>query len=157
MAQYERADLEPIYSAIGEFVVDFQWVCFLMRFCYLNLFKRCGLQTHLPADVLLYSKELSDNVMNDAFEAAYCGIFQDQETRRTVRAIHKMFKGLIESRNTIVHGYWIIDEGVVVFSDVLPDEHGHRSKRHREGVKHDPLPTVAEIEKLSQTRIPQMG
>ena len=150
MAKYEKTDLEPIYCALGEFVVSFQSVSKQIRFCYLNLMKRCGLERNGPADILLYSKEIPDNVINDAFKAAYCDVFNDEETRREVKAIYKLFKDLIESRNKIIHGYWVIGEHVHVFSEQLPDVHGHRPVRRGSGVEYDPLPTVAEIKELSQ-------
>jgi hypothetical protein len=97
----DNEDLARAYSALGEFLVEFQITCWNLRFCYLTLLKRHGLANMALAEVLIHSKDMSESLLIDSFRSAYLNAFKDRETQDQIKKAHKRFRDLLEKRTRL--------------------------------------------------------
>lgn len=149
---HELTDKERdrIHIAIGRFVVEFQMICFFVRFCYANILKLHHLTDLNLIRVMIDDKNMSESLLIDSLRSACLIAFSDDETRKLVKRMHKIFRQLLEERNRILHGTWLVGEGHIALARGPQASHGFKTARRDTGVEYDHLPVIEELESLVQ-------
>ena len=134
------------YEQIGRFVVHFEHVCFYLRFGITFAFVDQGLRNQSLTRILIDNRSMTAGPLIEAHDAIMTEIgFRDDPVQKEVLdQVSKEFHALIEERNKVVHGLWMIGWGRSEDPDFfkMAGHIGRPSKR--EGMRFQELPTSAE-------------
>lgn len=103
-----RSQTDPIYKAIGEFVVTFELLGLAMSLCIKAILERSGLRNEHVSDILLAgitAEPLRTLLESLASETGWLR----SEDKATLRDVLSRFQKLTAERNDIVHGAWLIE------------------------------------------------
>jgi hypothetical protein len=99
------------FAALGEFIQDFEHVCFALRPIFIFCFHKNGLSSkgQQLAIIAINNHYLTAEPLVSIVSAVYCEAVKDDEVAvKVMRDVEKRFKKLIETRNRVVHGKWMI-------------------------------------------------
>ena len=134
------------YEQIGRFVVHFEHVCFCLRFGITFVFIDQGLRNQSLSRILIDNRFMTAGPLIEAHDAIMTEIgFRDDPVQKEVLdQVSKEFHALIEERNKVVHGLWMIGWGRADDPDIskIAGHIGRPSKR--EGMRYQELPKSAE-------------
>ena len=98
------------YEQIGRFVVEFERICAAIRLGIVFALQRDGLRNQSLAQVLINNKFMSALPLRDAHDAIMTetGARDDPIQKEVLDQASGEFHDLINVRNEIVHGHWMI-------------------------------------------------
>ena len=134
------------YEQIGRFVVHFEHVCFALRFGITFVFVHQGLRNQSLSRILIDNRFMTGAPLIEAHDAIMTeiGFREDPVQKEVLDQVSKEFHALMEERNKIVHGLWMIGWGRADDPDFskIAGHIGRPSKR--EGMRYQELPASAE-------------
>lgn len=103
----KQNQINEIYHAIGEFVVEFEHICFAVQTSSKFILQKNGLNNQNIAQLFPYKE--TAGYLKEKFKDLIClsGFF-DEEELGLIKNILERFQKLIEKRNEIIHGTWFI-------------------------------------------------
>jgi hypothetical protein len=148
----EAAKIEQ-FAALGEFVQDFELVCFALKPLFVFCFHRYGLspQGQPLANIAIDNHYLTADPLVSIVSAVYQMAVKDDEVAlKVMRDLEKRFKALIEIRNRVIHGTWLIGwtgSEQQEFSEII----GIYNKITKNGLEARDMPkSASELKKLSE-------
>ena len=147
------------YEQIGRFVVHFEHVCFVLRFGITFAFVGQGLSNQRLTRILIDNRFMTAAPLIEAHDAIMTEIgFRDDPVQKEVLdQVSKEFHALMEERNKVVHGLWMIGWGRADDPDFskIAGHIGRPSKK--EGMRYQELPKSAEEIAQLVERAQQLG
>lgn len=134
--EHRNIDWTNHYAAIGKFVVEFERLTSKLRFTNNAVLQLDGLKHWQLSANILNSEQLGPRNFALCLRAAIHCLYPDKEgLLREADAIIKGTTEIVELRNKIAHGDWVIGEDVVVISDTpeLSSISGFKIKTSKEG------------------------
>jgi hypothetical protein len=144
----EERDWTQQYAAIGEFVVEFEWICLHIRHTISMVLQFQGLNNWKLGEIILNQPSFSADPLASTLSSIIGEILS-----ANVDVIGKMnefrsgFQKLSRVRNDLLHGFWLIGPDVVEVTDHdTPTEiHGERRTPNKRGANVKTVLTIAEI------------
>ncbi|MEH2085711.1 hypothetical protein [Nostoc sp.] len=100
-------ETNEIYSAIGEFIVEFEHICFAIQTSSIFILQKLGLKNQDVAR--LFVNKLTAGQLKDKFkDLVFLSKIFDTEELEMIKNILDRFQNLIERRNEIIHSTWFI-------------------------------------------------
>ena len=151
--EIREIDWSSAYSAIGEFVVEFEKIPKELRFFYNVILQQNGLKNWKLGSFLLHIETIGPIHLSLAVRAAIFTLHPDcKELIEKADLVHKKTVELTKLRNEIAHGEWGIGPEVIYFTDSpkVPEQIGYKRKISKNGEIRRDLPTVAELHEASK-------
>ena len=151
-ARLEEAKLEQ-FAALGEFIQDFELVCFALKRLFVFCFHRHGLSSagQPLANIAIDNHYITADPLVSIVSAVYRQAAKDDEVAQSVASdLERRFKRLIEIRNRVVHGTWLIGwvgSEQEDFSEIT----GIYNRITKNGLERRDMPkSASELKKLSE-------
>lgn len=94
-----------LYSLLGEFTVEFEWVCYFLRLAITRLSLSAGNENTAIIKALM--ADMNALPLLRAFQSIAAGMRKlDDEEHKIISKIYNQTTALIEKRNDIIHGTW---------------------------------------------------
>jgi hypothetical protein len=152
----EERDWTPQYAAIGEFVVEFEWICWHIRHLISMVLQFHGLNNWKLGEILLNQPCFSADPLASCLSSIIGEILSaNVDVMDKMKNFRSGFQDLIRVRNDLLHGFWMIGPDVVEVTDQeLPTEiHGERRTPNKAGANIKTIQTIAEIkEHINEAR-----
>ena len=148
MYRMSDVDWSARYSALGEFVAEFEKIATGLRFTYASIMQLDGLNTWNLSKYILFIETIGPKHLSFAVSAATHELFPSSSALlEEANEIHKETTFLVERRNEIAHGEWHIGPEVVVVADnpEIPEVMEVKRKITKTGEKVIPLPTIQQM------------
>src|SRR5690349_14749858 len=126
----EERDWTTQYAAIGEFVVEFEWICWHIRHLISIVLQLNGLNNWKLGEIIINQKSFSA----DPLVLSLSGIIGETlsanvDVMAKMNDFRKGFQNLISVRNDLVHGFWMIGSDVVEVTDQEQPTEIHNERR----------------------------
>jgi len=128
-----KSHTDEIYRAIGKFVVEFELICYWIRFGITFILHNEGLHNQNVTQILL--ARIGAEELRSSFESLVNELYNlnDIEKKIFKNAI-KRFQDLITDRNNVVHSTWFVGYGNENSTDFKTTV-GHKPDKNKSGVK----------------------
>jgi len=145
----EERDWTQQYAAIGEFVVEFEWICWNVRHLINGILQFHGLNNWKLGEIILNQPSFSADPLGSCLASLVAETLSDNaEVMTKMKEFKIAFQGLIKVRNDLLHGSWLIGADVVeVTEQEQPTEiHGERRTPNKDGANIKTITTIAEVQ-----------
>lgn len=107
---------EP-YSLVGEFIANFEWICWSLRQDAQGILQWYGLNNWQLSEILLNQRAFTAEPLFECYASMVAQVCdEDSEAVRNCSAVRAKFKRLVRIRNDIVHGSHLYGPTVVTVS-----------------------------------------
>lgn len=144
----EERDWTQQYAAIGEFVVEFEWICWHIRHLISMVLQFHGLNNWKLSEIILNQPSFSADPLASSLSSMIGEILSaNVDVMSKVNEFRSGFQKLSRVRNDLLHGFWLIGPDVVEVTDhEHPTEiHGERRTPNKGGANIKTVRTIAEI------------
>ena len=118
------------YAAIGEFVVEFEWCCWRLRFAASALLQHFGLGQWSLAEVIFHQRAFTAEPLFECYASLVAeALPNDEDLLSRVAAVRKEFKDVCKLRNDLLHASYLIGPSVVEVTDKAAPTEFHAEKR----------------------------
>lgn len=100
-----KEQAEEFMSTLGNFVLVFEHICEMMRYCIMAIFEREGLKNKALSAVVVADKTAAG--LQEFLGSLYASLrTEDEEDRKAIKEVLKRIHKLSETRNILVHSTW---------------------------------------------------
>ena len=126
----DQRDWTAQYAALGQFVVEFEWICWYLRFHACALLQMHGLKKWPLAEVIMNQRVFTADPLFACYASmvAEC-LGSDHALIKELDALRKEFQELCKTRNDLLHASYLIGGDVVEISDKEAPSEVHAEKR----------------------------
>lgn len=117
------------YAAIGEFVAEFEKICFYLRFTIGAVLQLHGLKTWKLGEIILNQRCFTAEPLSSCLSAIVGETVSNEEVRAKMKAFAGAFQKLSSTRNELLHGTWFIGSDVNEVTDNEAPMELHAEKR----------------------------
>jgi hypothetical protein len=158
----EERDWTLQYAAIGEFVVEFEWICWHIRHLISMILQFHGLNNWKLGEIILNQPSFSAEPLASSFSSIVGEILSDNvDVMTKMNEFRNGFQKLTRIRNDLLHGFWLIGPDVVeITGHGQPTEiHGERRTPNKGGANIKTIRTIAEIKEHTDEakRLKELG
>lgn len=123
-------DWTPQYAAIGQFVVEFEWICWHLRFHVCTLLQIHGLKKWPLAEIIMNQRAFTAEPLFACYASvvAEC-LGAEHVLLRELDGLRKEFQDLSKTRNELLHASYMIGSDVVEVTDKDSPSETHAEKR----------------------------
>ncbi len=144
----EERDWTQQYAAIGEFVVEFEWICWHIRHIISMVLQFHGLKNWKLGEIILNQPSFSADPLASCLSSIVGELLSNNiDVMAKMNEFRSGFQNLSRVRNDLLHGFWLIGPDVVeVTGHEEPTEiHGERRTPNKRGANIKTIRTIAEI------------
>lgn len=126
------------YAAIGEFIAEFEFICWEVRFLICSILQEQGLNNFSLGEIILNQRSFTADPLAICLSACIGHVLTDnEEINKLTQTFRKEFQELTKKRNDLIHATWFIGSDVdeVTFENEpselaaekrTPDTKGHK-------------------------------
>jgi hypothetical protein len=144
----EERDWTTQYAALGEFVVEFEWICWQVRNLINIILQLHGLNNWRLGEIILNQTCFSADPLGSCLSGMVGEILSgDSDVMAKMNDFRNGFPKLCKIRNDLLHASWLIGPDVVEVTDsVQPTEiHGERRTPNKHGANRRSIRTIDQI------------